>query len=135
MKRKAYIYTLLIDVYISFVNAYNIFVFVLFSTFCFTFLPFFLVQLNASLNELIPNVSPMLQEMLRSLLEIDFKKRPSSQILTAVCFVCFILLMYFFQFFFLSIICFFFFSLLLERFVSCHSSSSIYINIYDDDIL
>ncbi|KAI2801048.1 hypothetical protein BLOT_011622, partial [Blomia tropicalis] len=40
-------------------------------------------SLNASLNELIPNVSPMLQEMLRSLLEIDFKKRPSSQILTA----------------------------------------------------
>lgn len=41
-------------------------------------------QLSASLNELLPNVPSILHDILKGLLEIDYKKRPTSQQLSNV---------------------------------------------------
>ena len=42
------------------------------------------LQLNSSLNEFLPNVPSTLHDGLRSLLEIDYKKRSTSQNFTLV---------------------------------------------------
>lgn len=42
------------------------------------------LQLSASLNELLPNVPSILHDFLKSLLEIDYKRRPTSQNLSMV---------------------------------------------------